>query len=478
MILTPVTLAIGASATPFDAAWATLHMKRLGIEHPEAGGSSCWAHPAYRESTLAFIRGREAELAGSGREAALAFQEAVSHDPANEAAWLGLARIGRAARDSRLAEAAWVKRLELCPRDPQALRVNANRALRDGHLRDALELMLRHRAESPELNGIQEARWNAAIAAGLAERGAADSARELNEHVRGELVRMASQLESNRTTRRQWEWLVRHLAIEGSRSHARAAAHARLTSGRLDMAADRGRMTSMCIVLNAMDEDASATEDLLRSLPQDDLRLRLEFRAPVAPATMLFRASTIHAALGDRAGAIELLKDAAAIDSGIPGVLNNLGYMMLERDPHSDAAAEYLEQALTLDPEDAGTLDSVGYLRLLQGRIEDAAAGAGALSLLRSAARRTDHMDPIILLHLGDAEAAAGLEQAARSTWRHALALLEHPEFKAERIRSYDAVQSEDWGIRVVPSEHLYHLEFGEVGPTLRARLAGQHSAH
>jgi len=469
-------LALGASPPLLDSDWALSAMEQIGIEQPDAGGEKCWTHTEYRSSTLEFVRGREAEVAGDLREAAAAYGEAVAVDPSNEAAWLGLARVGRTAKNPRLAQAAWSKRLQLCPRDVKALRANAEQALHAGRVKDALELLLRHRAESPEDSQFQRVRWDAAIGVGLAEAGEDELAVEARTQARESLLRLATELEVDRFTRRDWEWLLRRLTVEGSRPFALAAARARLESGKLHRPADRGRMTSMCIVLNAVDHNSAATAALLNSLPEDDLRLRLEFRAALSPAMMRYRASTIHATLGDRSGAIELLRDAAALDPDEAGVLNNLGYMLLEQDPDSVEAAKYLELALELDPQDAGTLDSVGYLRLLQGRYQDGPTGRGALSLLREAARRTDHMDPIILLHLGDAEVASGSEKAARSTWRHALALVEHPEFQEERTRSYDVVQAEDWGIYVLPSSDLYHLEFGDVAPALRERLAAQTS--
>ncbi|MCP4759750.1 MAG: hypothetical protein GY894_06340 [Planctomycetes bacterium] len=474
MILGVLTLVVCGSATPGSGEWAVSELERLEIDRPEEGPPLCWSHAAFRSSALELIRGREAEHDGNQREAAVAYGEAILFDPTNETAWLGLAKIASQNRNRKLADKAWAKRLELCPRDVNALRATAELAFFQARYSDAVGLLLRHRAESPDLDEIERARLDAVIGTSLAEIGEVESATAIHGQAEEQLRLLANTIAVDHSTRREWEWLIRQLAAVKSTDLALVAARARLESGKLAMSADRGRMTSMCIVLNALARDAAATTELIESLPSDDLRLRLEFRAPLSPAMMRYRASTIHATLGDRSGAIDLLNDAVHLDPDVPGVLNNLGYMLLEQDPNSVDAARYLERALELDSEDAGTLDSVGYLRLLQSRIQDGPQGRGALSLLRDATRRTDHMDPIILLHLGDAEQAAGLDQAARSTWRHALALMEHPEFQAERTRSYDGVQGEDWGIHVVPSADLYHLEFGDVATALRQRLAEQ----
>ncbi|MDP7519087.1 MAG: hypothetical protein QF438_02945, partial [Phycisphaerales bacterium] len=217
--------------------------------------------------------------------------------------------------------------------------------------------------------------------------------------------------------------------------------------------------------------DTEATAELIRSLPPHNLRLRTHFREPLKPAEMWMHASTIHATLGNVDGAIMLLEEAIRKDDNLPLALNNLGYMLLEREVDMPRAAAMIESACEQDPEPAANLDSLGWLRVLQGRLQDDEHERGALSLLREAARLSDQMDPVILEHLGEAEAAAGQEEAARRTWRHALSLLSHPRFIADRVRIYDLVQNGDWGIYLMPSRALYDLEFQDNAPRLRSKL-------
>jgi len=196
------------------------------------------------------------------------------------------------------------------------------------------------------------------------------------------------------------------------------------------------------------------------------------FRETQTPARMWELAAIVHGTLGNESAAELLYRKAIQADPNAAVALNNLGYMLLERGGDIDEAARLIERSAAVDPENVAALDSIGMLRIQQGRIEDDERGPGALTLLRQAARLSDQVDPTVLLHLGDAEAAAGLERAARRTWRHGLALLDHPQFRATHLRQLNLIQRDHWGLNVVPSEDLYDLEFGHVAALLRDRLA------
>ena len=465
-----VLLACSSAAAAEPALDVTELLDRYAVEPAPRPDGQPWISPAHRQSVMAQANGREAELAGNLQLAFEGYREAVAADPCNEAAWSGLRRIGQHYGDAAMVREAWAKRLVLCPRDPDAIGVAAAEAIRAGRDGEALAFLLRRHEANVDDTAMESARWKAALGVQL-DRVGEDAAASFQHAARSTLMALAVSSPGDKVHRGTWASLLQQLTSEGSRVLARDLAANRLRSGMLTNRGDRGRFASTCIALDAANRDAEATAELIRSLPPTDLRLRTHFREPLRPAEMWMHASTIHATLGNVEGAIMLLEEALREDERLPMALNNLGYMLLERNIDLPRAAAMIEAACEQDSESAANLDSLGWLRLLQGRVEDDEDGRGGLNLLREAARRSDQMDPVILEHLGEAEAAAGQEEAARRTWRHALSLLSHPRFVADHVRVYDLVQNSDWGIHLMPSRDLYDLEFGDNAPRLRAKL-------
>jgi len=446
-------------------------LSRVDVAPPPIPEGQPWNSAQHRQSIMAQANGREAELAGNLQLAFEAYREAVEADPGNEAAWLGLTRVGRRVGDAALVREAWGHRLALCPDDPAAIGFAAAHAMQAGRHDEALPLLLRRHHADRDDTRLQSARWNAALGVQLRRAGESQAAATLLRDARETSLELAVASPGDQIRRRRWASFLQQLTNEGSKPLARELAAARLNGGMLTNRGDRGRFTSTCVALDAVAEDAEATARLIRSLPQSDLRLRTHFREALSPAEMWTHASTIHATLGNMDGAIMLLEEAIRLDEDLPLALNNLGYMLLDREVDQPRAAALIEAAWALDPESAANLDSLGWLRVKEGRLEDDDLGRGALSLLREAARIADQMDPVILEHLGEAEAAAGQIEAARRTWRHALSLLSHPRFVADHVRVYDLVQNGDWGIHLMPSRDLYDLEFGGTAQRLRSRI-------
>lgn len=470
-LLVCVVLSADAGTVAVDT---TDLLERFGATAAPPEGGRSWQSKWHRQSVMAFANGREAELAGNVALAFEAYRDAISADRNNEAAWLGLARLGKAVNDRQLEMEAWKQRLALCPRDADALRVAATSALRSHRDDDALLLLLRRRDVESDDSPLETARWDVALAVQLMRVDETQTAQQLAAAAEATLLSLAVSSPGNTQERHQWSLLLQQLASEGSRVLARQLAVARLESGVLTNRGDRGQFASTCIAIDAIGGHTEHTMELINGLPQSDLRLKTHFREPLTPAEMWTHASAIHATLGNTVGAMVLLEEAIKDDQDLPLALNNLGYMLLEQGVDQPRAAAMIEAACQRDPDSAANLDSLGWLRVAQGRLADDEAGRGALSLLREAARRSIQPDPVILEHLGDAESLAGEAASARRTWRHALSVLSHPDFKKDKLQTFDLIQSGDWGIRVAPSRDLYDFEFGANADRLRTKLGGE----
>ena len=142
---------------------------------------------------------------------------------------------------------------------------------------------------------------------------------------------------------------------------------------------------------------------------------------------------------GDWPGAQADFRAALLLFPDEPGVLNYLGYGLLERGGDAVEARAMIEKAARLRPGDGGIIDSLGWVQLQAGETEAAVATLErAVSL--------EPQDPTIIGHLGDALWMQGRRIEARFRWREALAL----EAPAEDKRKLQARL--DYGLDAAPA--------------------------
>lgn len=142
---------------------------------------------------------------------------------------------------------------------------------------------------------------------------------------------------------------------------------------------------------------------------------------------------------GDWAGAQADLKAALALFPEEPGVLNYLGYSLMERGEQTDAARTMIERAAVLRPGDGGIIDSLGWMQLKLGQVDQA---VGTLER----ALTLEPEDPTITGHLGDALWQQGRRIEARFRWRQALAVAD-PGDERRRLQA-----RLDYGLDAAPA--------------------------
>lgn len=132
---------------------------------------------------------------------------------------------------------------------------------------------------------------------------------------------------------------------------------------------------------------------------------------------------------------------ALELNPNQPGVLNYLGYSMVERDINLDEALDMIERAVAAQPQNGAIVDSLGWVLYQFGQYDDAVVHLeNAASLLA--------VDPIINDHLGDAYWAVGRQTEAHFQWNRALSF-DPTTRDATRIRrkleiGLDAVLAEE----------------------------------
>ncbi|WP_310474849.1 tetratricopeptide repeat protein [Sandarakinorhabdus sp.] len=126
---------------------------------------------------------------------------------------------------------------------------------------------------------------------------------------------------------------------------------------------------------------------------------------------------------GDWPSAQADFRAALALFPDEPGVLNYLGYGLLERGSTAAEARTMIEKAAQLRPGDGGIIDSLGWAQLQTGEVDKAVATLErAISL--------EPQDATIVGHLGDALWQQGRRIEARFRWRQALGLDASPDDK------------------------------------------------
>ncbi len=119
---------------------------------------------------------------------------------------------------------------------------------------------------------------------------------------------------------------------------------------------------------------------------------------------------------------------ALALNPNQPGVLNYLGYSMVERNINLDEALDMIERAVAAQPQNGAIVDSLGWVLFQFAKYQE------AVGHLETAASLMP-VDPIINDHLGDAYWAVGRTIEAHFQWNRALSF-EPTDVDAARIRN------------------------------------------
>jgi tetratricopeptide (TPR) repeat protein len=121
----------------------------------------------------------------------------------------------------------------------------------------------------------------------------------------------------------------------------------------------------------------------------------------------------------DRAGrtpeAVALFEKILAKNPDQAEALNDLGYMLADRNERLDYAKQLISKAIKIEPDNAAYLDSYGWVYYRLGDY------GKALEYLTQAAAKVD--DATIFEHLGDTYKAMNEPDSARSWWEKALKL-------------------------------------------------------
>ncbi len=132
---------------------------------------------------------------------------------------------------------------------------------------------------------------------------------------------------------------------------------------------------------------------------------------------------------------------ALELNQGQPGVLNYLGYSLVEQRRNLDEALDMIERAVAARPDSGYITDSLGWVLYRLGRFDEAVE-----PMERAVALEPN--DPIINDHLGDVYWMVGRYREAEFQWHRALSF-EPEDVDAERIRQklevglYDVLEAE-----------------------------------
>ncbi len=119
---------------------------------------------------------------------------------------------------------------------------------------------------------------------------------------------------------------------------------------------------------------------------------------------------------GDFAASEKTLRDILKQTPNNPIALNNLGYFLVERGERFDEALELIKQAVAIDENNPSYLDSLGWAYFKLGKYDEAEKHLKKAAIL-------DASSPTIQEHLGDVYAKQKKLDLAKTTWKKALNL-------------------------------------------------------
>ena len=139
---------------------------------------------------------------------------------------------------------------------------------------------------------------------------------------------------------------------------------------------------------------------------------------------------SLHIEVDDRERAVELFKQALAIDPDHEVSLNALGYLYAEQNINLDEAQQLIERVLALDPDNGAYLDSMGWVYFKKDMPYK------ALEYLTKASMA--FQDPVIYEHIGDVYHALNENENARKYWQRSLDLLADQDHVIEKMNKLD----------------------------------------
>ena len=196
-------------------------------------------------------------------------------------------------------------------------------------------------------------------------------------------------------------------------------------------------------------------------------------------ADACYQASIYYSMIGADSGAQRLLEETINLNPRNEMAMNNLGYMRLDSGLKDAHTISLIERAYELLPKESNIIDSMGWVRYKQGRFADELPAQpgdkpvlGAVSLIQAAVADDPQPTPDVYDHLGDAQWRNGDTQSALEAWRHAVKLLDEPEFQQRAIQNLQLVQTRYWQLVVVDPRMLYHREYDAKLEKIRQKLA------
>ncbi len=365
---------------------------------------------------------RQLFLAGDAERALPLAEGVVSERPDLVSGRLLLARIGAAL--GRFAEAESV--LEpLAPRAAEEAQI--------------AELLVRIREGRGDYRGaaqvLEERRdgYERAGQASLAAATALDLARLA--------LRAGENAEGARLARQLAEASDQRIAEAGLRLAARALVAEGRVEEALELASETDPLRSelatlkldLLLAARRFDDAALEQKRLLGAMPSGELAVGAtlhEWGRCAAAAPLLevarqefpdsieatFRLASCYERLGRVDAAVALFRELVSRVPRLAPALNYLGYVWIERSENLEEAVGLVREAVRIEPDNGAYVDSLGWGYFKLGAFDN------AVRYLERAARLLPS-DATIQEHLGDARAAQGDADGARSAYRRAMEL-------------------------------------------------------
>ncbi|MEE2912897.1 MAG: tetratricopeptide repeat protein [Planctomycetota bacterium] len=420
-------------------------------------------HQTIKEAAQEYIVGRHLAARDQHGAALAHFRRSAELDKHAAAPWIGMAISLSAIGRPDTSIAAWKEVIERDPSNGNALFVLGINAAHIGDFETACSLLSQRWLQQLD-TPVESLLRDSALISSLIATGKQDVAFLLQNEFDSVYKEASAELLAEATSSTWLAVLQKLIDV-----NATAVALQLVTDNALlAKPEERGiLLTTLPVLEVAENGDGSKTKRIYeQAATEQGLQIYFGERNRISLAEAFSLAAQSMSVLGSVNAPILLYESSLALESDIPLVHNNLGWLRLLRDGPTDEVVSICLHAYELDSTAPYILDTVGWMYMLRGDIET------SLKHLLAATRDAKKVSPETYDHLGDVYWKLGKKEDAVRAWETAASVLVSSENQQAAIDSYSSMAYSVWGISIATPEELYDLELGTVTRRLIKKLS------
>jgi len=417
--------------------------------------------PAVRQAAKEYIIGRQLAASDQHMPAIAHFRRSAELDAKSPAPWVGMAISLSAVGRRATAMAAWNEVISRDENNVDALLILGLDAARMGEVEKGKQYLAKHWLAQEAIPVEILLRLAALLTVFESDQEIVDALQETVEIVVKEAMFDLTPEASVPT----WLGIFQQLVDLNAEQIA-----IRLLSQATPRVEDK-ELGTLLTVLPVLEEstggDGSITQGIYEEVAlHQRIPLAPRWHEPVSLSEALSIAAQSMSIIGEEtAGPVRLYNASLKLNPTNALAMNNLAWMLLQRDGPTQEVRRLCERAIKLDPNASYIMDTVGWFYVLQGSVDK------AIPLLQASLQASNPPSAETYDHLGDALWISGEQEGAIQAWQTASSIINENGYRQSILEGYLRMAHSVWGISVVTPEALYDFELGALTRRLDDKL-------